>query len=314
MNKNFSSFWNFIRKTNKVHTKLPDNVDDALGDVDISNLFKNIYKDLYNSVDDPDLELVIDKVKYKARETCMLDRCQQPHIFDENNLKVALTSLKPSKIDYIYDINSNNILYGSDKLKNVILNILNCILTHGNSTEIFNRSLIFPLIKNKRMSDSISNNYRAISLCSVLCKIFEYMILDALKNKLRSDEYQFAYKESHSTTLCTSMVLNTIHYYTEQNSNVFTLFLDATKAFDKVKHSQLFNELLDKGICPIFIRIIINMYMLNNCIVKWNGATSDSFYMKNGVKQGGVLSPIVQYIYRAPVAGSKRCWLWLSNW
>ena len=47
-----------------------------------------------------------------------------------------------------------------------------------------------------------------------------------------------------------------------ENSIVYTLFLDASKAFDKVNHNKLFNILMEKGICPIMLRLIINMYKI----------------------------------------------------
>ena len=135
----------------------------------------------------------------------------------------ALKSLKTLKRDHVYNIYSNNIINNSNKFK-LMLNILNCILSHRCRNEIFNRSIIIPIVKDKRKPDVFLSNYRAISLCLVLCKILEYLILDSLSELLQSDEYQFAYKENHSTVLCTSMVLNTIEYYKSYNSNVFACF------------------------------------------------------------------------------------------
>ena len=88
------------------------------------------------------------------------------------------------------------------------------------------------------------------SLCSILCKLFEYLIVDTLEDKLKSNDYQFGYKENHSTVLCTSLELEVIQYYKLNNSNIFTLILDASKAFDTVAYSKLFNVLLDREICP----------------------------------------------------------------
>ena len=36
---------------------------------------------------------------------------------------------------------------------------------------------------------------------------------------------------------------------------------DASKAFDRVEYENLFNTLRDRNICPIVLRIIINMYV-----------------------------------------------------
>ena len=60
---------------------------------------------------------------------------------------------------------------------------------------------------------------------------------------------------------------------------------------------NLFKCLRKRNICHLLIRIIANMYKLNSDRVIWNGYISEKFYMKNGVKQGAVLSPFLFGIY-----------------
>ena len=73
--------------------------------------------------------------------------------------------------------------------------------------------------------------------------------------------------------------------------------MDMTKAFDNVRHSTLFQKLLDKGIPPIFIRLLVVMYDKQVANVKWINTLSKSFSIKNGVKQGAVLSPRLFCVY-----------------
>ncbi len=54
---------------------------------------------------------------------------------------------------------------------------------------------------------------------------------------------QFGFKEGLSTTECTFTKLETISYYHFNHTNVYALFLDATKAFDRVHYGKLFKEL-----------------------------------------------------------------------
>ena len=75
------------------------------------------------------------------------------------------------------------------------------------------------------------------------------------------------------------------------------MLLDASKAFDKVEYVKLFQLLLEKGLCPLYARLIAAMYTRQSVRLKWGNYISNSFHALNGVKQGGVLSPILFIIY-----------------
>jgi len=66
--------------------------------------------------------------------------------------------------------------------------------------------------------------------------------------------------------------------------------LDATKAFDRVHYSKLFNMLVARDMPFVTIRLLLNMYTSHVTKVMWNGIYSSSFFVKNGVKQGGIVS------------------------
>ena len=93
------------------------------------------------------------------------------------------------------------------------------------------------------------------------------------------------------------MVTQTITHYISNGSNVNVLLLDASKAFDKVDFIKLFEKLINKGLSPLIIRLILNMYMYQQFQVKWNGIISQQFGVSNGVRQGGVISPLLFGIY-----------------
>ena len=79
------------------------------------------------------------------------------------------------------------------------------------------------------------------------------------------------------------------------------LSLDASKAFDRVKYSKLFKLLVERSICPLIIRYLINIYLISSATVKWNNCESDSFSIGNGVKQGGIISAPLFAIYIDPL-------------
>ena len=88
-----------------------------------------------------------------------------------------------------------------------------------------------------------------------------------------------------------------IDYYVRNGSSCYVVLLDASKAFDKVNYVKLFKLLRNRGLCPTIIKLLIYMYTKQDLRVKWNNTNSESFRCTNGVKQGGVLSPILFCIY-----------------
>ena len=72
---------------------------------------------------------------------------------------------------------------------------------------------------------------------------------------------------------------------------------DASKAFDRINHGKLFRLLLQRGMPPLIVRVLINCYVNQSISVSWNNHRSESFDCLNGVKQGGVLSPILFTVY-----------------
>ena len=219
------------------------------------------------------------------------NKCKTTHNIDKNYIIKANTNLKNIKYDYVFEISSNNIKNGTDTLFSKLAVLFDLMISHGVSNENLNRSIIKSIPKDKRKPLSCSNNYRGISLSSIISKLFEYVIYEKIKSNLKSSDCQFGFRSNHSTTLCSSVLNQTIEYYLNGGSVVYGLFLDASKAFDRVKHSKLFERLIENGVCPLYLRILFIMYKFNNALIKWNGKYSDPITMNNGVKQGSILSP-----------------------
>ena len=97
--------------------------------------------------------------------------------------------------------------------------------------------------------------------------------------------------------MCTLLLKETISYYINNGNSVYCTMLDVTKAFDRVEYCKLFRLLLDHNLPPVIIRFLLDMYTRHVSSVCWNGNPSSSFLVRNGVKQGGVLSPILFCVY-----------------
>ena len=142
-----------------------------------------------------------------------------------------------------------------------------------------------------------SDNYRGISLCNCICKLFDVILMNKCDKVLHTSDQQFAFKQKHSTAMCSSVLIETVNYFVKGGSNVYGCFLDASKAFDKVHYGKLFSLLMSKGLPKVVVRFILDGYIRPSACTQWEGVKSRSFNTFNGVKQGGVISPILFSIY-----------------
>ncbi len=110
---------------------------------------------------------------------------------------------------------------------------------------------------------------------------------------LSTSGLQFSYKPKHSTMMCSRTLKEVVNYDRKRHSNIYAVFIDASKAFDRVKYDCTFSILIKKGIPVIIVRIIMDMYENQESHVTWNGTYGDYFKCSNGVQQGGVTSPVL---------------------
>lgn len=106
-----------------------------------------------------------------------------------------------------------------------------------------------------------------------------------------SDGSQFGFKSGHSTSLCTGVFKRVIDHYIKRGSHVFICFIDFSKAFDMVNYWKLLNKLLDDNVDCNIIRVLAFWFTKQVASVRWHSAFSKPFYIGNGTRQGGVLSP-----------------------
>ena len=55
--------------------------------------------------------------------------------------------------------------------------------------------------------------------------------------------------------------------------------------------------MIEKKVPYILLRLLLFIYIHQSCYVKWNSKKSSSFAIKNGVRQGAILSPCLFCLY-----------------
>ena len=73
--------------------------------------------------------------------------------------------------------------------------------------------------------------------------------------------------------------------------------LDISKAFDRVNNYALLSLLIDIKVPKYFIAIMLKWFQHSTTSVRWGGALSATFDILAGVRQGGLLSPLLFSLY-----------------
>ena len=171
------------------------------------------------------------------------------------------------------------------------------MLTHGHMPSDLMKTAIVPILKNRQGDTSDKNNYRPIAIVTAMSKILELCIMKLIETHLVTRDNQFGFKRQHGTDLCIFTVKSVIKYYNLCNSPVFTCFLDASKAYDRVNHWTLFKKLLKRSVSIIVVRMLMFWYSKQEVCIRWGTEMSSYFNISNGVRQGGILSPSLFAIY-----------------
>ena len=207
----------------------------------------------------------------------------------------ALDQLKKGKSDGSSLI-SDAFILAKDILSKPLSDLFTTIIRHGYVPNVL-RDCILQLIPKPGKDPTCSDNYRPIALAPTLSKVLEWCILLTYEGYFSTSPLQFGFKPGMSADMCTGLIKNVIGHYCFKGSSVFGCFLDASKAFDRVSHLKLFNRLLEKNLPPTIIRLLFFWYKDQKSSVLWNKTLSEKFSVSNGVRQGGVLSPILFIVY-----------------
>lgn len=217
------------------------------------------------------------------------------NVSDADMLKV-LNSLKTSKSPGPDTIHPRILKELSSELAPPLRMLFTKTFNDGKLPDSWKEAEVKPIFKKGRKDSP--GNYRPVSLTSVICKIYETFIRDALNNHLinncllSNEQYGFCKARS-----CVSQLLVTINeWFNSLDNKVDAAYLDFRKAFDSVPHKRLPTKLYGYGVRGKVLQWITNFLLNRTQYVNVNNNFSDKVAVTSGVPQGSVLGPSL-FIY-----------------
>ena len=176
-----------------------------------------------------------------------------------------------------------------------LLSLWEASWTTGTVPEKLKEGIVAPIFKGGNKSEP--SNYRTVVLTSHVSKLFERVVAGQLVRHLELGRYispnQHGFRQGRS---CSSQLLQ--HYYDvlrglESGCDVDVIYLDFSKAFDKVDLGLLLCKLRSIGVVDSLITWIKSFLLGRRQRVVVDGHSSHWNEVVSGVPQGTILGPIL---------------------
>ena len=288
-------FWNAFRRiTNKSkHSNIPPIVDNNLYISNFqhkTNIFNDYFADQCQIIDN---DSTLPEMSYKTNASIYQIKITIENIVD------IINKMNSNKAGGYDGISVNMLQLCVSEVASPLQIIFQKCIETGKFPDSWKYANVQPI--HKKGDRQTKSNYRPISLLPIFGKILEKIVFDQVYSYLNSHNLlsisQSGFRPGDSTIFQLISITSTIYESFEKFDETRAVFLDISKAFDKVWHDGIIFKLKCNGISGNLLKFFEN-YLLNRCQrVVLNGTTSDWKRLHAGVPQGSVLGPLLFLVY-----------------
>ena len=220
-------------------------------------------------------------------------------VIEDGEIRAAIKELQRGKSAGEDGIINELFIYGETALTPYLTVLFNFVFENGIFPNEWTKGLLVPL--HKKGSINIKENYRRITLLSVVGKLFTRVLNNRLNKWAESYgiyvDAQYGFRKERSTVYCIFILHQLINDYIARSKKLYVFFVDFSKAFDFVVRDNLWFKLLQVGVRGAMLNILMSMYEHVKAKVYMNGTKSYEFDFKLGVQQEECLSPFLFAMY-----------------
>ena len=225
--------------------------------------------------------------------------------FTLEEFEQGLTALQLKKSPGPDKITNEMLLNLGPRTKKKLLQLYNESWKTGNVPQVWKDATMIPVHK-KGKDKSEASSYRPISLTSCTGKLLERLINNRLMWHLERKQHispeQAAFRQNRSTEDQVTYIAQSIEDGFQEKRHTLAVWIDMEKAFDKVWKTGLKLKLQQCGVAGRMFKWIAQ-YLLNRTARTQVGHHfSKKKVLKEGVPQGGVLSPTLFLVFIKDIA------------
>ena len=236
------------------------------------------------------------KFKYISKKAEKTDLSEHLQI-SVQNVNEAVNKIESNKAPGFDQVTIEHIINAHPSVTIILTRLFNIMLHTGLIPDDFGVGVTTPIPKFKGTKKNVtSDDYRGITICPVISKIFEHCIASNFDH-IKTSKRQFGFKKNVGCSNSIHTVRKAVKFFNSRNTTVNIGSIDLSKAFDKTNIFGILCLLQEKNVNIGIINILENWFKKKSTAIKWHNVRSRDVPLMSGVKQGGILSPLLFSLY-----------------